>query len=1193
MKAIENFISNTKNFEGFTVSKTVTTKLIPVGKTRENIDKYEILSVDKQREDAFLKVKKLIDRIHKDFINEKLSEFEFVNEDLIELFNLYKQKENSLKEEKKAIIKLLEKKENDLRVQLVAYFKQDERFVKLFNKNLFGEILPAVCSKEEMQDVKIFDKFLTYFDNFNRLRQFLYSSEDKKNTVSYRIINENYPIFYKNLCILEEIEQKYSELFNDNTIKNFMEFCQNGFKCSSEFINKYNSFIQGIFDADGNVIQEGVNQAINKFKQKNEGVKIKYFKQLYKNILMDKVALFTIDSFDSTSEVKDKVKEFNDSIEKSVNNFISYLKKNSFDTKNLFVDSKNLASFSNIVCGKFFVLQNVINSNKDLKGKQIFSLRELEESLFSYNCTSDEQFYFDYTKYFEQLKSFKLEQLFEQIDFDKITDIQYDKTQGISIKNYVQSVLDYYNLLRLVSIKEDEESMLLDMDENFYFNLNKIIDTLSSVVRLYNKIRNYMTKSLKQERKLKLNFDCSVLLKGWTSTVEKEKNGMLFYDTEKDKYYLGIYNQKTKKEDFPIVENSNIKKMFLNMIPEPYKMLPHVCFSNKGIETFKPSEEILEGYKEGKHKKSSGIFDINFCHKLIDYYKSCISLREEWNCFTFNFKDTTEYQDTSEFFDDVAKGAYKVKLENIDENHLMNLVEEGKLFLFEIYNKYLSGKSKGNDNYTNIIRSLFDENINNVQLCAGASIYYRPALIKKQITHKKGSYLINKITKNGNTIGTEEYKSIYNHLNFGKELSSEAKMLLDSGVVIYKKADIDIIKDKRYTEENFSFNFPVKINYAAKELNVYQFNRKVLETIKDDKDINILSINRGVNNLIYAVLTDREGKVILDKSFNLISDGKRDVNFKHKLRQKADERKKSRESWQEIDSIKNIKEGYISLVVSEITRMMIDNNAILVMEDLSSSFKSKMQMIESNVYQQFETALFNKLSCVIFKDRKNGEAGSILHPYQLVPKFVSYESIFIQFGFVFLVNSAYISRIDSINSVINIFNFNELTNHEKRITFLKKFDFIGFKDGVFTFEYNLKNFDKEFSGEQKVIAAGKRVYWDKDKRTMETIDFNEIKEWLDIGEEKNYVEFLSKDTAMGIVKLILKVFEIVISLRSYMLDDWVYVSTDGRKNEFSNKSMDFIGAYNLAKKLIYMLKLYESDSKIKNVKTSDIINANL
>ena len=90
------------------------------------------------------------------------------------------------------------------------------------------------------------------------------------------------------------------------------------------------------------------------------------------------------------------------------------------------------------------------------------------------------------------------------------------------------------------------------------FNLNKVIDTLSSVVRLYNKIRNYMTKSLKQERKLKLNFDCSVLLKGWTSTVEKEKNGMLFYDTEKDKYYLGIYNQKTKKEDFPIVENSNI-----------------------------------------------------------------------------------------------------------------------------------------------------------------------------------------------------------------------------------------------------------------------------------------------------------------------------------------------------------------------------------------------------------------------------------------------------------------------------------------------------------------------------------------------------------------------------------------------------------------------------------------------------------
>ena len=37
------------------------------------------------------------------------------------------------------------------------------------------------------------------------------------------------------------------------------------------------------------------------------------------------------------------------------------------------------------------------------------------------------------------------------------------------------------------------------------------------------------------------------------------------------------------------------------------------------------------------------------------------------------------------------------------------------------------------------------------------------------------------------------------------------------------------------------------------------------------------------------------------------------------------------------------------------------------MEDLSSTFKSKMQMIESNVYQQFETALF-KLSDAVNED---------------------------------------------------------------------------------------------------------------------------------------------------------------------------------------------------------------------------------
>lgn len=67
MRTIDNFISNTKEFAGLPVSKTITAKLVPVGKTRDNIDKMNILESDKQREEAFVRVKKYIDRVHKYF----------------------------------------------------------------------------------------------------------------------------------------------------------------------------------------------------------------------------------------------------------------------------------------------------------------------------------------------------------------------------------------------------------------------------------------------------------------------------------------------------------------------------------------------------------------------------------------------------------------------------------------------------------------------------------------------------------------------------------------------------------------------------------------------------------------------------------------------------------------------------------------------------------------------------------------------------------------------------------------------------------------------------------------------------------------------------------------------------------------------------------------------------------------------
>lgn len=183
MKAVENFISSTEVFTGQPVSKTITAKLVPVGKTRENIDKMNILEMDKQREEAFVRVKKYIDRIHKDFIEDCLTSQDkgfgtaIHSYEFNKLYELRVNLKNLTGKERKDVQKQIKLEENRLRVLISKYFEFNPKYKKLFNIELFKELLPAYCSEEEMKDVNLFDGYTSYFKRFNDTREMLYSSE--------------------------------------------------------------------------------------------------------------------------------------------------------------------------------------------------------------------------------------------------------------------------------------------------------------------------------------------------------------------------------------------------------------------------------------------------------------------------------------------------------------------------------------------------------------------------------------------------------------------------------------------------------------------------------------------------------------------------------------------------------------------------------------------------------------------------------------------------------------------------------------------------------------------------------------------------------------------------------------------------------------------------------------------------------
>ena len=166
MKAIEQFISNTEHFSGYSVSKTITTKLVPIGKTRENIEKMNVLETDKQREAAFLRVKKYIDRIHKDFIEKSLIELENnslkYNLDFSKLYELHLKSIKLTGKERKDIQKEIKLEESKLRNLISKYFVSKPQYNDLFNIKLFKEILPAYCTYEENEYVKLFDNFTSH-----------------------------------------------------------------------------------------------------------------------------------------------------------------------------------------------------------------------------------------------------------------------------------------------------------------------------------------------------------------------------------------------------------------------------------------------------------------------------------------------------------------------------------------------------------------------------------------------------------------------------------------------------------------------------------------------------------------------------------------------------------------------------------------------------------------------------------------------------------------------------------------------------------------------------------------------------------------------------------------------------------------------------------------------------------------------
>lgn len=1210
----------------YSLSKTLRFELKPIGKTLEQIERKGLLTQDEQRSEEYEKMKKIIDDYHKRFIamclrNCKLKVKNIDNQnDSLEEYALRLSK--SKRDASDEIV--LEKIKENLRKQIVKAFKNGNTYGDLFKKELVKNHLPDfVKDAEDKQIVQNFNNFTTYFTGFHENRKNMYSDEAKSTAIAYRLIHENFPRFYDNLRSFAKIaESEVSSHFSDIesafslylNVEHIAEMFQLNYfsdTLTQEQIEVYNNIIGGKTEKDGTKIQ-GINEFVNLYNQQHKEAKLPLLKPLYKMILSDRIALSWLpDEFDNDKDMLTAINEYYASVHPVISGNdearIDNLLKNivEYDTSHIYISNdKGLTDISQQMFGQYDFFTNAIKDelrrnikptpkekrNPELLEERINSLFKKEKSFsISYlNSLIKDKDGGTIESYYAKLGASDKDgvqtvNLLTQIEMaysvakevldGKYANINQSEKATKSIKDFLDAFKSLQHFIKPL-LGSGEEA---DKDNSFCAQLIIVWESLDVVTPLYNKVRNWLTRKPYSTKKIKLNFENAQLLGGWDMNKETDytsvllRKGNLFYLAIMDKRYNHAFDLDKLPCDGDCYEKIDYK-----LLPGANKMLPKVFFSKSRIDEFAPSPAIISAYHKETHKKGKN-FSLVDCHRLIDFFKQSISKHEDWSKFSFNFSDTSTYEDISGFYREVEQQGYSIGFRNISVNYINQLVEEGKLYLFQIWNKDFSELSKGTPNMHTLYWRMLFERINLLdvvyKLNGQAEIFFRKRSINKEntIVHKAFQPIDNKNVQNFKNTSTFDY---------------------------------DIVKDRRYTVDKFHFHVPITINF--KSVGRPNINEYVIDIIRNNGIEHIIGIDRGERHLLYLSLIDLKGNIVKQMTLNEIKQDENSsfsTNYKDLLVEREGNRKEARRNWKKIENIKDLKVGYLSQVVHLIAQMMVEYKAIVVLEDLNMGFIRGRQKIERSVYEQFEHMLIDKLNFYVDKKKDANVPGGLLHGFQLANKFESFGKLGKQSGCLFYIPAWNTSKIDPVTGFVNFMPDTRYENIDKSRIFFSKFDSIRYNEEKdwfeFTFDYN--NFHKKLEGTKTkwtLCTYGTRIrtfrnpakqnQWDNEEVVL-TDEFKKVFANAGININGNLKESICSLKERIYLEPLMQLMKLLLQLRNSMINSEVdYMLSPVSENGvfYDSRSCgsnlpidaDANGAYNIARKGLWVLRQIQNSN---------------
>ncbi len=1072
----------------YALSKTLRFELKPIGNTQMMLEQNNVFAKDRAIREKYEKTKPWIDLLHREFVAESLQNAQLGNLDdyYAALQNVQKITKDTNAEDKKRWKKGFEKQEKRLRKEVVALFDKaahiwaTQRYPQLkkktkdflFEEGVFEHVLFArygsapdttvkiVTSNPETGEVidereesifKGWKGFTGYFDKFFETRKNFYKDNGTATAIATRAINQNLRRFAENMQKLTDIKNNYPELlahtdFGDFDIAHAQSLDFYARTCLlQEGIDAYNKKFVGV-----------LKSAINEYQQKNKGVRISYPKTLDNQILGERERRL-FDVIEDDRELHDVFRAFVDDgtvfaaeMRQLAQAFSA--QNGTYDYTQIYISKKGFETISRKYTHDTRAWHDALADVFKAKAKKRIATTASGEKKFpayipvayitqaltlvqesedtectwkeryasiTENKTLEEGFFAIFADEFERL-FVHMEATVQDTDYvvaeDKakklLSDGQITKNEQTTqiIKEYADALLRIYQMAKYFAV--EKKSMWDDavaIDDTFYETFKEIYgNTHSTIVASYNLLRNYLTKKPWEDvQKWKLNFENPTLLDGWDKNKEAANFGVILRDG--DKFYLGImrkgHNNIFANQHHSNFEGQGLQKMVYKFFPDPKKMFPKVCFSAKGMEFFAPSEEIVRIYKNAEFK-SGDTFNVESMQKLIDFYKNALQKYDGWKIYDFkHLKDTAQYtSNIGEFYDDVAKGGYQLGWQNISKEYVEEKNANGELYLFQIKNKDWNDGATGRKNlHTLYFEYLFSEKNAAAdfvfRLNGGAEVFYRPAAIESK-TERRGN----------------------------REVAAK----------------------KRYTQDKVFLHVPITLNRTAGDVKTSAFNDAVNRFLAGNPDINIMGIDRGEKHLAYYSIIDQNGNRIVSGSFNTI--GSKDYHALLTERQGA--REEARKNWQRVEQIKDLKKGYISLVVREIADLAIKHNAIIVLENLNMRFKQIRGGIEKSVYQQLEKALIEKLNFLVNKGEVDAtKAGHLLRAYQLAAPFETFEKMGNQTGIIFYTTASYTSQVDPVTGWRPHVYLKYRNAQKTKEDILRIFDDIVFNDEKQRFEF--------------------------------------------------------------------------------------------------------------------------------------------